>query len=69
MTDQTELRRIAKRVQGEIARHGVVTVYLVDQGEPRAIPGYGPRLVGVYEQWTGMAQLADDLQAARGDGP
>jgi hypothetical protein len=69
MTDQQELRRLAKRLQLEIGKHGAVTVYLDDTGAPRVVPGYAPRLVGVYEQGVGRDEIADDLEAALADRP
>lgn len=69
MTDPQELRRQAKRIQGELARHGAVTVFLDDCGEPRVVPGYCPRMVGCYEQGAGRDQLQEDIAAALKDRP
>jgi hypothetical protein len=68
MADPSELRKQAKRVQEQLARHGAVTLYLDDTGEPRVIPGYSPRLVGVYEQGASRDQLVEDIAEALGDG-
>jgi len=69
MTDPQELRRQARRLQGELARHGAAAVFLDDTGEPRTVPGYRPHLVGVYEQGMTIDQLAEDLAAALDDWP
>jgi hypothetical protein len=68
MAEPIDIRKQAKRVQEQLARHGAVTLYLDDIGEPRVIPGYLPRLVGCYEQGTGRDQLAEDIAEALGDG-
>lgn len=63
MIDEQELRRQAKKIQGELARHAALAVYLDDLGQPRIVPGYRPRLVGIYEQGATVADLADDIRA------
>jgi len=68
MADPNDIRKQAKRVQEQLARHGAVTLYLDDMGEPRVIPGYRPRLVGVYEQGASREQLVEDIVEALEDG-
>ena len=58
----SEIKLHARKMKAAVQRHGVITVFVDDEGKAHALPGYSPVQVGTYDKRISQADLMEDLE-------